>query len=406
MHSPLSPGTPIEHSLDYFQDEQVSVNSRNNVVAQGNKQVGGPGVRTSFQQQVFQRIARNLFMDICRGYCSKVITIGDRSSGKSHTMFGSGVSQAFDAGVVPQFGASLFGFIKKDRLMNESVSWVVEVSGYCVRDDEIHDLLLPSQNYSTNKRESKELIDITERSAEGNDYMHHHESNSIHVFELKRKLVATYAELLNVLEEIYVGRLLDVCLNRGNPTIVIDIRMCRRSELNASIIKAADGNAVSSVDAIDSIVHSRVSFVDMAAPVKKSNKNVSSIVKVAQAHLPLQGQNDIGEKILRRWTPNIDNQQCDGRQTADGSRQLFSSHDKNTVTKAEREVRYIERYLTDVLSGDSKLYLIACVHPSQSEFRATMKRVQMLSKYNSLKAKTINIEHETHKVVENAKEFT
>ena len=317
-----------------------------------------------------------------------MITIGDRSAGKSHTMFGSGVSQAADAGIVPRFGASLFGFIKKDRLMNESVSWVVEVSGYSVRDDEIHDLLLPSQNYSTNKRESKELIDITERSAEGNDYMHHHESNSIHVFELKRKLVATYAELLNALEEIYVGRLLDVCLNRGNPTIVIDIRMCRRSELNASIIKGADGNAVSSVDAIDNIVHSRVSFVDMAAPVKKSNKNVSSIVKVAQAHLPLQGQNDIGEKILRRWTDNIDNDSA-MEDRLSGSRQLFSSHDERPVTNSEREARYIERYLTDVLSGDSKLYLIACVHPSQSEFRATMKRVQMLSKYYSLNAKPL-----------------
>ena len=257
-----------------------------------------------------------------------------------------------------------------------------------VRDDKIHDLLLPSQNYSTNKRESKELIDITERSAEGNDYMHHHESKSIHVVELKRKLVATYPELLNVWEEIYVGRLLAVCLNRGNPTVVVDIRICRRSGLNTSITKAEDGNAVSSVDAIDSIVHSRVSFVDMAAPVKKSNKNVSSIVKVAQAHLPLQGQNDIGEKILRRWTPNIENQRAMGDRSPD-SRYFYSSRDKTTSTNPERKVRYIERYLTDVLSGDSKLYLIACVHPSQSEFRATMKRVQMLSKYYSLNAKPL-----------------
>ena len=84
-----------------------------------------------------------------------MITIGDRYSGKSHTMFGSGVSQVTDAGVVPQFGASLFGFIKKDRLMNDSVSWVVEVSGYCVRDDKIHDLLLPSQNYSTMTKKAR-----------------------------------------------------------------------------------------------------------------------------------------------------------------------------------------------------------------------------------------------------------
>ena len=175
--------------------------------------------------------------------------------------------------------------------------------------------------------------------------MHHHESNSIHVFELKRKLVATYPELLNVLEEIYVGRLLDVCLNRGNPTVVVDIRICRRSELNTSITKAEDGNAVSSIDAIDSIVHSRVSFVDMAAPVKKSNKNVSSIVKVAQAHLPLQGQNDIGEKILRRWTPQIDNQRAMEDRMQPGSRYFYSSRDKNTVTNPERKVRYIEQVL-------------------------------------------------------------
>ena len=251
VHSPLSLGTPIEHSLDYFQDERGNANSRNNVVARGIKQVDGAGFARASNRRFSKESLGTYLWTFCRGYCSKVITIGDRSSGKSHTMFGSGVSQATDAGIVPRFGASLFGFIKKDQLMNDSVSWVVEVSGYTVRDDEIHDLLLPSQNYSTNKRESKELIDITERSAEGNDYMHHHESNSIHVFELKRKLVATYPELLNVLEEIYVGRLLDVCLNRGNPTIVIDIRMCRRSELNTSIIKAEDGNAVSSVDAID-----------------------------------------------------------------------------------------------------------------------------------------------------------
>ena len=69
-------------------------------------------------------------------------------------MFGSGVSQATDAGVVPQFGASLFGFIKKIS-MNDSVSWVVEVGGYTVRDDEIHDLLLPSQIIQPTKEKAR-----------------------------------------------------------------------------------------------------------------------------------------------------------------------------------------------------------------------------------------------------------
>ena len=36
--------------------------------------------------------------------------------------------------------------------------------------------------------------------------------------------------MLNVLDELYVGRLLDLILNRGKPTIVVNIRMpaCNR----------------------------------------------------------------------------------------------------------------------------------------------------------------------------------
>ena len=34
--------------------------------------------------------------------------------------------------------------------------------------------------------------------------------------------------MLNVLEELYVGRLLDLTLNRGNPTTVVNIRLCRK----------------------------------------------------------------------------------------------------------------------------------------------------------------------------------
>ena len=66
-----------------------------------------PRVTSRWAGRVFARASNRRFSNDrseliyghCRGHCSKVITIGDRYSGK-YTMFGSGVSQVTDAGVV------------------------------------------------------------------------------------------------------------------------------------------------------------------------------------------------------------------------------------------------------------------------------------------------------------------
>ena len=66
----------------------------------------------------------------------------------------------------------MFGFIDKDHDINNESKWVVEVSGYALRNNKIKDLLLPSQNYVIDALDSKELVEIIDNTGCKIDYIY------------------------------------------------------------------------------------------------------------------------------------------------------------------------------------------------------------------------------------------
>ena len=120
IKNPLTKKNTDFYTVDYLQNEEKRTKDSS---SDANKSLDSSTISTTTtnnnnnnsnnnQQKIFQRIAPDLFLDIWKGYYSKVITIGDRLSGKSHTLFGESVEKPSSAGMIPQFSAALFGFIE------------------------------------------------------------------------------------------------------------------------------------------------------------------------------------------------------------------------------------------------------------------------------------------------------
>ena len=436
IKNPLTKKNTDFYTVDYLQNEEKRTKDSS---SDANKSLDSSTISTTTttnnnnnnsnnnQQKIFQRIAPDLFLDIWKGYYSKVITIGDRLSGKSHTLFGESVEKPSSAGMIPQFSAALFGFIEKDQNVNKATSWVVEVSGYTVRNNKIKDLLLPSQNYLIDDMDNKELVKLIDSTDGGVKYIYNNDATATHLIHLKRKFVNSYSDMLNVLEELYVGRLLDLTLNRGNPTTVVNIRLCRKgsqtnigmSSMNLHTNESSKDMHVSSIDAMDEDVHSMITFVDVAAPAKNNKKKVTSLMKIAQKHISSNSQNDDGELILRNWNNrNRSNSSSNGNNRVEGRGQdeknksceedninvdiptpvnLATDDDNNSYKNNNNETAvnnndlFTAKFLQDSLSGDSRIYMIGCIHPSKSEFPTSMKRIKMVSKYQGLKSNPIKL---------------
>ena len=164
--SPPSPSTTQARStLDVINPVDASLSSTFYIDQVFQSHLPRTEPKHASQETVFNTIGLQLLNDIMNGYNTSLLCIGPQGSGKTHTLFGPNCPDGTsilpperDTGLIPRFISSLFDRI--DKLENPTtirrkksdtsnvpdikMQHLIEISCYEIRNEQVYDLLNPS----------------------------------------------------------------------------------------------------------------------------------------------------------------------------------------------------------------------------------------------------------------------
>ena len=311
----------------------------------------------SSQTRIFEHLAPRILTAVWKGQDATVVAVGDKGSGKTHTIFGSSIKGEKDAGMIPRFAASIFSLIKKDSAEHSGTQWTICVSAYIIRKDDITDLL-PTQNPTLERpSQARRTCSFFER-----------EGIEAQVVGVERQPISDYNGMVRVFENISIARTLDASVNSKNCNVFVEFRLSR---CGAPIRATTTDDPKSALDNIEDKISSTVSFVEVCASVKKNTKqSCASILEYVNSSTI--GNRDTTEKTLRlcaRLLPSRD----------------FEPEEKlQTFLRLPWSKTVAASLLKSKFSGSGHVTLMACIHAVQQEHLATTKRLNMVTAYGSI----------------------
>ena len=364
-----------EKGKKYKFDHVFSPAATLGVQAGGNNRALRTEGANNSQENVFEELGPHFLANVWRGYDAKVVLIGDKGSGKSHTLFGPTLTNPSKAGLLPRFGASLFSLIYKDMSSGgggRKNRWCVNLSAYMIRNEEIVDLLTPA-SLGTHRPDdtNPENEDKIGANSAPPRVIFSEELRESQVVGVDIKCLEDYADMVSALETIEVQRTLYASENVRNGNIFVEFRIHRQgSPFPAEVESGALG-------AIEAETCSTVTFVELTASGKPmSHLSTNSIINFMGGAAKDKFE-DMAEKTLRKCSRLINNHE---------PLALDASFQEQQETAEEFPLGESQstELLRSIFSGESELTVVACVYPVQIKHQATMKRIKLASKLQKI----------------------
>ena len=278
----------------------------------------------STQREIYETCVEPLLESCLTGYNAAILAYGQTGSGKTFTMGSAMVQDVQEEvkGIIPRVIERL---ISEVQLRKETTSPVLRVSFLEIYNEEIHDLLTPTNDKPISIREESGVITLPGLSE----------------------------ELVNSAEEM-AGCLTRGSLNRVTAATLMNEQSSRSHAIFTISIEQME---------TEGVICSKFTFVDLAGSERiKRTGAVGAVLK--------EGINiNLGLLTLGKVISSL---------TEEGK--------KGHVPYRESK---LTRILQDSLGGNSKTWMIACVSPAEDNFDETLNTLRYASNARKIKNKPV-----------------